>query len=271
MGYMKLKEYKTKFETFLREEISSLGMPSDLRDACEYALLNGGKRLRPILVMMIAKDKDVMQAALSVELFHTASLIADDLPCMDNDDLRREVPSLHKAFDEPTALLASYGLITAAFERISRASEDGVVCNLALSCAARCAGISGATGGQYLDLNPERKDEEEMRELIYLKTVTLFEVSFVFGWLFGGGDISRLEKVKKCAYHFGMAFQIADDLLDYDEDNEMNYARLLGKEEALEAFQEELASFECLLESLDLKTPPFDELISLLKLYPVLQ
>lgn len=118
-----------------------------------------GKRLRPILVLMIADalglGADVMPAALSVEFFHTASLIADDLPCMDNDDLRRERPSLHKVFGESVAILASYALIAEGYGAIARNGQNcpasAVIC---LEAVRRAAGIRGATHGQFLDLSP---------------------------------------------------------------------------------------------------------------------
>src|SRR3989339_1471770 len=112
--------YRDKVEQELAKSISRLGEKTKLRDACEYALTNGGKRFRPLIVLMVSealgKDLNVSDAALSVEFFHTASLIADDLPCMDNDDERRDKPSLHKVYGETISLLSSSALITAAFE-----------------------------------------------------------------------------------------------------------------------------------------------------------
>src|SRR5258707_9122846 len=105
---MTFESYQSRFETALRLFIEQMGGKTTLRDACSYSLLSGGKRLRPLLVLMTAEaigSCDVMPVALSVEFFHTASLIADDLPCMDNDEMRRGVPSLHKAFGEGSAVL----------------------------------------------------------------------------------------------------------------------------------------------------------------------
>ncbi|MBU6446236.1 MAG: polyprenyl synthetase family protein, partial [Verrucomicrobia bacterium] len=160
-----------------------MGEKNTLRDACEYALRGGGKRLRPTIVLMIAEalgfGADAMPAALSVEFFHTASLIADDLPCMDNDDVRRNRPSLHKVFGESAAILASYALIAEGYGGIYRNSGNNpkaaVIC---LEAATRCAGISGATGGQFLDLYPPDFSFETVQKIIYQKTVTLFEISF---------------------------------------------------------------------------------------------
>lgn len=264
--------------------IENFGEKTKLRDACEYALTNGGKRFRPLIVLMVAdalgNDLDVTEAALSVEFFHTASLIADDLPCMDNDDKRRDKPSLHKVYGETIALLASYTLITSAFEAIYKNSRVIInskfskkadqLCSLALESAARCSGILGATGGQFLDIYPPVLTLEAIKDVIYKKTVTLFEVSFVLGWLFGGGEIELLEKVKKTAYHLGMAFQIADDLGDIIQDEEkqkeISIVKKIGKEQAFSFFQEEMEAFELNLKTLSLYTPSFKKLSDQLRL-----
>ncbi len=266
--------------------ISRFGEKTKLRDACEYALTNGGKRFRPLIVFMVAEalgnGLQVHNAALSVEFFHTASLIADDLPCMDNDDERRDKPTLHKVYGETVALLASYALITSAFEAIHQNTvimrNSGLpfsewadrVCCLALENATHCSGILGATGGQFLDIFPPNPSLDTVKKVIYKKTVTLFEVSFVFGWLFGGGDMDKLDLVKKTAYHMGMAFQIADDLGDILQDEkkqrEISMARALGKEKAMIMFKEEMASFENNLKELNIYTPSFQKMSDLLSL-----
>lgn len=280
-----LKPLKETFECFLKESITQLGDQNKLRDACEYALLNGGKRIRPLIVMMTAQALDhqltVLEAAISVEYFHTASLIADDLPCMDNDDYRRSKPALHKIYGETVALLASYALISAGYEKIfqsvlvlskqkkpfcERANET---CVIALDSATRCAGISGATGGQFKDLFPKDNSLEEILDVIYKKTVTLFEIAFVFGWVFGGGDLSVVDRVRDMAYHLGMAFQIADDLqdLEQDERDSLNIAHSIGKEGALIRFEDEIESFTQKLKKLGLMTPEFEQTIELLVYY----
>lgn len=243
---------------------------SVLREACEYALLNGGKRFRPALVYMVADAlnlrADVTAAALSVEYFHTASLIADDLPCMDNDDERRNQPSTHKVYGEATALLASYALIAAGYGLIAEASKGNKekVGMEALANAARNTGVFGATGGQFLDINPPDLELETLREILYKKTVSLFEISFVFGWLFGGGDVAALEVVRQCAAHFGMAFQIADDIGDVEQDakngRKINMAGVFGVEGARRMFLQEIKGYQRTLKELNLKSP---ELLSL--------
>lgn len=276
--------YRDRIEQEIAKNIVRLGEKTKLRDACEYALTNGGKRFRPLIVLMVSEalgnDLNVFDAALSVEFFHTASLIADDLPCMDNDDERRDKPSLHKVYGETIALLASYALITAAFERIHcnaahlrssglPFSEDSdLICRLALESATHCSGILGATGGQFLDLYPPTLNIETVKQVIYKKTVTLFEVSFVFGWLFGGGDIDKLDYVKQTAYHLGMAFQIADDLGDVIQDEkkqrDISMARLLGKDRAFALFEEEMRLFQTHLKQLNIDTPSFQKMSDML-------
>jgi geranylgeranyl diphosphate synthase type II len=275
---------RDKIEQEIAKSISCLGEKTKLRDACEYALTNGGKRFRPLIVLLVAEalghGLNVYESALSVEFFHTASLIADDLPCMDNDDERREKPSVHKVYGETIALLSSYALITAAFEKLQRNAsvmhESGHPFShfsdraglIALETAARCAGILGATGGQFFDLFPPNQSLEVIKQVIYKKTVTLFEVSFVFGWVFGGGDISKLDLIRKAAYHFGMAFQTADDLGDLYQDEkknkEISIARLIGKERAMLYFEEELTLFQKHLKELKLYTASFEKMCNIL-------
>jgi len=276
--------HRDRIEQEIARSILCFGEKNKLRDACEYALKSGGKRYRPLLVLLVAEalgnGLNVLDAALSVEFFHTASLIVDDLPCMDNEDERRSQPTVHKIYGEPISLLTSYSLICAAFEKIHHntirmkeaeepfCSEAERVGALALEQASRSAGILGATGGQFYDLFPPHLSLDSLRGVIYKKTVTLFEVSFVFGWLFGGGDETRLERVRACAYHFGMAFQVADDLgdLDQDEKNErdINLAKHIGKERAFLVFEEELKLFKIALMELGLDTPSFKKMVEML-------
>lgn len=272
---MQIESTRKRIEKELRECINQMGEKNTLRDACEYALLNGGKRLRPILVLMIAESLgakyDAMPSALSVEFFHTASLIADDLPCMDDDQERRNHPSLHAAFGEDVAILASYALISEGYGGIYRNARSRP--NLAVLCleaATRCAGINGATNGQFLDLYPPSNNLDVIKKIIYQKTVTLFEISFIFGWLFGGGDPKRLEEVKLCAYHMGMAFQTADDLIDAEQDEKspINIANALGIAEATSFFESELSQFISKLKDLGLWDSSFREISVWLKSYP---
>jgi geranylgeranyl diphosphate synthase type II len=255
-----LSPFLQEIEAALLRKISLFKSKTKLAEACEYSLMQGGKRFRPALVLMVAKalhsKHDVMDAALAVEFFHTASLIADDLPCMDDDKERRGKPASHIVFGEAIALLASYALISEGYQGLTdnaatleragvlNASKIGM---LATENASYNTGIFGATGGQYLDLFPPQRDDATYRETVMKKTVSLFEISFVLGWLFGGGDLEKLPLVKTTAYHYGMAFQIADDFDDYKadlaEERLMNAVSLFGKDEALIMFQTELKSY----------------------------
>lgn len=277
--------YQKEIESKLKDTISSLGHPSILREACEYALLNGGKRFRPFLVLLIAKALkspiDVSQAALAVEFFHTASLVADDLPCMDDDDLRRDKPSVHNLYGEATALLVSYALIAAGYEllaknarilqhsHVSYRDNSDRICLLALENSTYNTGLWGATGGQFLDINPPDMNLETIKDVIRMKTVSLFEISFVLGWLYGGGELNKIEKVKKAAYHFGMAFQFADDFGDVEQDARngrlVNIVAISGFEEAFQLFLTELNEFECVMQQLNLEIPELRVMCSLLK------
>ncbi|MCB1110483.1 MAG: polyprenyl synthetase family protein [Chlamydiia bacterium] len=278
-----LKPLKKEFEEHLEKNILRLGDQNKLRDACEYALMNGGKRVRPLIVMMVAEalgnDLPVLEACLSVEYFHTASLIADDLPCMDNDDFRRNKPALHKMFGETVAVLASYALISAGYEKIFHAvqvlaeqkapfcEEAESCCVVALDAATRCAGMSGAVGGQFKDLFPKDHSKEEVLDVIYKKTVTLFEIAFEFGWVFGGGAHQQLDDVRKAAYHFGMAFQIWDDIGDIDQDGEgsINIVHVLGESAAQQRLEKEIELFSQQMEKLGIWTPEFQQTVALFR------
>lgn len=243
--------YKKRVDKAIKESLLQMGEKTTLTDSMEYSLTGEAKRFRPLIVLFIAEalgGKDVMDAALSVEFFHTASLIADDLPCMDGDDMRRNKPSLHKVYGEDVALLATYTLIAAGYERLSMAAtkhglNGPVLCQEALRLVSSRAGAMGATNGQFLDLYSEAKDLETLNKIIYQKTVTLFEISFGLGFLFGGGKKEGLDTVLEAAYHLGYAFQIADDLQDIDQD-EKSLATILGKEKALEVYSEHRKKFD---------------------------
>jgi geranylgeranyl diphosphate synthase type II len=279
------KLMRDQIEEEIKRVISQLGEKTALRDACEYALISGGKRLRPLFVLLVSDALghgcNAIPAALSVEFFHTASLIADDLPCMDDDRERRNRPSLHCVFDESVALLASYTFIAMGYEGIykngqvmkadPRFRDRADAATIAsLEIATRCAGIFGATGGQFLDLFPPDRSLKTIQTIIEQKTVTLFQISFAFGWLFGGGDVALLKEIEMVAYHLGMAFQIADDLEDAVQDGtEINIASALGREKAYELFEHEMEQLVAGLKRLKIWNDRFamavDYLYSLVK------
>jgi len=245
-----------------------------------YALSSNGKRLRPILTKIMAKsvgkEYKVGKSALAIELFHTASLIADDLPCMENDDERRGKPSLHRKFKESTALLASYALLTEAFSQIEQSGreyfEQGYgtkedaqnrVCT-ALKETARLSGPLGAALGQYFDIEQANTENlEAFEELYYLKTGTLFQGAFTLGYVFGGGDLNKLYLVEKLARHLGLAFQIRDDLEDINEPC-MSFSKKFGVEVSVERCKKEIEGFFSSLNELKLDASLFEEMITFL-------
>lgn len=282
-----LQAQKALFEEQLLASIETLSPKNGLRDAVAYSLLNGGKRFRPIVVQSIANSLEfgphVYYAALAVEYFHTASLIADDLPCMDNDDTRREKPSLHKATNETTALLASYGLISEAFQKIfqacdflkhsnlSYAGHSDAICAIALDVASKSSGMNGATLGQYYDLFPLNASLNHLKDIIHLKTITLFDVAFTFGWIFGGGNLEKLSDINRLAFHFGLAFQIADDLKDFNEDFQRqcvsNISVQIGKKASISLLEQELKAFSDIKNNLNLHCEELDVMKRLLQSY----
>lgn len=267
-----LRPYQERAEKEILHHSFRFGSPTKLQEACLYALSHGGKRFRPALVWMVAdalgKGLDVTPAALAVEYFHTASLIADDLPCMDDEEERRGSPTVHRMFGEATALLASYALIAEGYASLGRngelfskagGKESAHVLALILEHAGRTTGIEGASGGQFIDLYPPEETLEVYRETVLKKTISLFEMSLIFGWLFGGGSPDRMEEIKKAAYHYGLAFQIADDFGDLEKDQSlgrtMNLVLLMGKEKAYQVFQEELQAYRQQLKILGIESP----------------
>lgn len=190
-------------------------------EAMRYSLINGGKRIRPVLALEFARAcggsrDDCLPLACALEYIHTYSLIHDDLPCMDNDDLRRGKPSCHKQFDEATALLAGDALLTHAFEIVSDCdlSDDKKV--TAISLLSQNSGVAGMIGGQVIDLlfeqgNPALK---ELLTVYKLKTGALISAACLLGCISAGASSEQLSAASKFAYSLGIAFQIQDDILD---------------------------------------------------------
>lgn len=273
-----LEPYRKLFEKSFQSILPTLGRDSTVREAIAYAIQSGGKRLRPAIVWMVAEalhsPKNVDLAALAVEFFHVSSLITDDLPCMDNDDFRRGVPTTHKAFSEANAILASFALTSAGFELISRIpvsqTRQGEVFQAAYSKASRGIGLQGLIGGQEFDLQPKGFDVDAINTIIDLKTGALFEVCFVFGWLFGGGVLEKLDDLHRLAIHFGRAFQILDDIDDLEQDKaagkRVNYALLFGVEEARNQVRFHVESFCSLANELQLGESPLVTLASSMRL-----
>lgn len=198
--------------------------------AYEYALSGGGKRMRPLLVYQAAQtidpdaDREVLDTpAFAVELIHTYSLIHDDLPAMDDDDLRRGKPSLHKSFDEATAILAGDGLQAMAFELLANAPGLCAEQRIAMvRVLASAAGSEGMVGGQFVDIQATDTDMtlEELRAMHSLKTGALIRASLALGGIAAGASERQLAGLDLFGTHIGLAFQVVDDILDVEGDTE---------------------------------------------------
>lgn len=195
--------------------------------AMQYSLSNGGKRLRPVLVLEFCKmcGGDVEKAmpyACAIEYIHTYSLIHDDLPCMDNDDMRRGKPSCHKMYGEATALLAGDALLTHAFEIIANADLPDEQNAMAVSLLAQNSGVGGMIGGQVLDLKYEASDPSisDLLTVHKLKTGALISAACILGCIAAGASDEQILAASQFAYFLGIAFQIKDDLLDVLGDEE---------------------------------------------------
>ena len=191
---------------------------SRLREAMRYSLLAGGKRIRPLLCLAAAEavggdPSDALPAASAVEMIHTFSLIHDDLPAMDDDDLRRGLPTSHKKFDEATAILAGDALQPMAFETLADSAEG--VRLLAVTCRKVCA-------GQSLDLESEGRllSPAALRSIHEQKTGALLLCSVALGGLFGGASEGDRKMLNRHGSSIGVAFQIVDDILDVTESSE---------------------------------------------------
>ena len=196
--------------------------PGDgLQEAMRYSLLAGGKRIRPILTMKFCeaaggKMEEALDFGCAVEMVHTYSLIHDDLPCMDDDDLRRGRPSCHKAFGEATALLAGDLLLTEAFEAVA-AADTGAEARVRAARALACgAGSRGMVYGQELDLHYEAlaATEEQLRLIHRHKTGALINAAVQMGAAAAGADEAVCRALERYAYGLGLVFQIVDDVLD---------------------------------------------------------
>ena len=212
-------------------------------DAMRYSSLGGGKRIRPFLVLQSANlfgvgQDHALQVGAALELVHCYSLVHDDLPAMDDDDLRRGQPTTHKKYDEATAILAGDGLLTLAFEVLAdqRSHENAEVrCEL-ISELAKAAGGSGMVGGQMIDLNAEKQtnilDIAGITRLQQLKTGRLINYGCLAGAILGQAEDTARAALRGYSHDLGLAFQIADDLLDV-EGNENEMGKAVGKDAKL--------------------------------------
>lgn len=249
-----LREYKLKIDSRLDIIFPITGQPYDtVSEASRYSLLEGGKRIRPILLLEFYKlcggnDDCAYNFACALEMIHTYSLIHDDLPCMDNDDMRRGKPSCHIAYGESMALLAGDNLLTEAFKICAKTqSIPAERVNKAIAYLASAAGTTGMIGGQVIDTSVKIDNEQLLFTMYSLKTCALIRAAAVCGVILAGGDDKKISLAESYAENLGIAFQIIDDLLDSEgeasiigkptgsdsKNDKVTSVTLLGRERAL--------------------------------------
>lgn len=236
-----LKQFSSEFNAKLPNLFKFPdGAESRVTQAMFYSLSNGGKRLRPFLVSRTAnlfaiKEDTSFPIAASLEMLHTYSLIHDDLPAMDNDDMRRGRPTCHKQFDEATAILAGDGLLTYAFEVLANAPDvsDSIKIKLASLLANRAGAFCGMVAGQMLDLlaeaNPQMADDNIIKHIEEMKTGCLLAYAAQAGAILGQADENAYNAITRYARCIGIAFQITDDILDVVGDS-AKMGKTLGKD-----------------------------------------
>lgn len=219
-----LRQYSDKFLS---------AAPLRLKEAITYSLLSPGKRLRPLMVLMATEacggdPGRALPAACAVEAVHVFSLIHDDLPAMDDDDLRRGKPASHKVFGEAEAILAGDALLALPFEIISSEISDTEVAATCCRVLAKAAGAAGICGGQSDDL----RGSPDIESVHRMKTAALFEASAHLGAITGGGSPEQIQALREFGSLLGSAFQIADDLKDDSKKDKVSYVKKFGKENA---------------------------------------
>lgn len=259
---------------------------SEVVDAARYALLGPGKRLRPALAlavysMYLPDITPFLDIACALEMIHTYSLIHDDLPGMDNDDMRRGRPTVHKAYSESTAILAGDLLLTHAFTVLASASyPPELLLKIIRETSRYCGGYEGMIAGQTIDMKSEglQLQEKELENLHSMKTGALIELSVLLGAWAGGASTQEVTTLHQFAKSYGLAFQVQDDLLDVthpsakhgksissDQTNDKaTYVSLLGAERSKKKLEDLLQHCKESLKSLSRDTKPLEELLSLI-------
>jgi geranylgeranyl diphosphate synthase type II len=225
---MKSKSYLKILENRLGE-ITSQVENETLKSAMHYALFSGGKRLRPLLLLSISGTKG-LDVACAIELIHTYTLIHDDLPAMDNDDFRRGKKTLHKVFDEATAILVGDMLLTLSFEMISKAALRPTLKLKIIELVSKKIGANGLILGQHLDLLSKNKtlDEETLKLISHKKTAELFSASILAGAYIKSVNQKELEEYEIFAEEFGLYYQVKDDLEDKNSSFEITTLKNLS-------------------------------------------
>ncbi len=247
-------QYIEMIENAVRDCLPELSEETrHINEMLMYSLESGGKRVRPLLCLEFCKaaggdPEKAVKFALAVEFIHTYSLVHDDLPCMDNDDMRRGKPSSHIKFGEANALLAGDALLTHAFYLLSDAVSSGDVsaeqCVRAVKELSTLSGMKGMIGGQYIDLKYENTPANlpVLVEMDTLKTAALIECACALGLIAAGADDGEISYARDFARELGLAFQITDDVLEAEDENDssdekngkVTYVSLFGVEKAKE-------------------------------------
>ena len=214
---------KTQFVTHtLQRLLAYQQIDSELKEALRYTLIAPGKRVRSVLALWCCElvsgriNHNAEIAAAAIEMVHTYSLVHDDLPAIDNDDLRRGLPTCHKAFSEATAILTGDALLTLAFEVLARQIDEPVVAVRLIGELAQAAGPAGMIAGQMADLRAENTEstEQHLRIIHTNKTAKMFRCAAAMGAIAGGASDSQLKSLREYGLKIGLGFQIADDILD---------------------------------------------------------
>lgn len=225
-----MKEFVAELEEYFQNRLSDFALSADtllgrianpLAEGMRYATVDGGKRIRPLCVFLGASAvgdgcrEELLAAASVLELIHSYSLVHDDLPAMDNDDIRRGKPSVHRAYGEANGILIGDALLTLAGEiALQGCVKYGA--KFALATGDIMSSAMAMAAGQAIDLDGRQKDETEYQKMYALKTAALIKSGFVAGAIIAGCDEERLESIKKYGHYVGLCFQLSDDLLDGD-------------------------------------------------------
>lgn len=224
----KFEKYKCKFEEYLNKYIkNSSGIDGLLFDSMKYSLFSKGKRIRPILMTATyeacgGESDEIYKFAAAIEMIHTYSLIHDDLPCMDDDIMRRGIKCNHVEFGESVALLAGDALLTYAFEIASSCNCDKIDAKnilRSIKILSHNSGCAGMINGQCLDLNKNISDRENLIEIYNLKTAYLISAAAEIGAVLSGASEDKIVACKNYGKYIGLCFQIVDDILDKEEQN----------------------------------------------------
>ncbi|WP_264738513.1 polyprenyl synthetase family protein [Cytobacillus firmus] len=280
--------HKQKLENHLKDYVNKLKAPPEIKESMLYSLEAGGKRIRPMLLFasLAAFGEDTSKGlwtAAAIEMVHTYSLIHDDLPSMDNDDLRRGKPTNHKVFGEAFAILAGDALLTYSFQTIAETPDEFASAETKLSLIkelSKASGAEGMVGGQAADIKGEGKQLglEDLEYIHVHKTGKLLECSVVSGAILANASQETLQALSAFAYHLGLAFQIRDDILDLEgteeiigkpvgsdeSKNKSTYPSLLTINGAKEALENHIRSAKEKLRGTGLQTELLEEITDLI-------